>query len=111
MDETIVSSNKKFKVLIKTGKIPLQMKGKKTPHISACVTINVAGDSFRPFIILPNKASLKGLEEFQNQAYFASSSSGWITKNVFTMFVTAFIADTLHYRLTLLNYVINTFYF
>ena len=84
MDETMVSSKKKFKVLCGKQQHGLVMSDKVFPHMTACITIGVCGHVMKPLFILPNKKKIDGLEEFEMDAYFASSISGWMNKRLFT---------------------------
>ena len=101
MDETMVSSQRKFKVVVTNGRTPLSESQQVCPHITACVTIGAAGYVMKPLYIIPNKKTLKGLEIFDGQAYFASSSSGWMNKNIFTYWGLLFLAEMSIYRLSL----------
>lgn len=107
MDETMVSSNKKFKVLIRKGHLPITMSPGKLPHVTACISINGDGGKLKPLVILPNKATLKGLEDFTNYFYFASSNSGWMNKDIFLMFSLIFVSEMQHYRLLLPSAIRN----
>lgn len=55
----------------------------------------------KSLVIRPNKSSLKGLESFADKMHFASSSMGWVNKNIFIMFSLRFVADIQYYRLIL----------
>ena len=101
MDETMASAKKKFKVLVTKNHRPLTVSPQKLPHITACVTIGATGYVMKPLYILPKKKTLKGLEIFNGIAYFASSSSGWMNKNLFTYWGLLFIAEMSIYRLGL----------
>ena len=70
-------------------------------HITACVTIGACGYLIKPMFILPNKRKIDGLEEFQMDAYFASSISGWMNKKLFTYWALCFLSEILIYRLQL----------
>ena len=101
MDETMVSSQKKFKVVVSNGRTPLSESPQVCPHITACVTIGAAGYVMKPLYIIPNKKTLKGLEMFDGKAFFASSSSGWMNKNIFTYWGILFLTQMSRYRLDL----------
>ena len=101
MDETMVSSKKRFKVLCKKGHVPLSTSDQIFPHITACITIGASGKVLKPMFILPNKKTLGGLEEFEGLAYFASSRSGWINRDLFTYWGLTFLSEISLYRLTL----------
>ena len=51
MDETSVSANKKFKVIVSKGRIPLSETDPLYPHMTACVTISASGHVMKPMII------------------------------------------------------------
>jgi hypothetical protein len=63
--------------------------------------MNAKGKVFKPLIILPNKKKLKELSEFEDFTNFATSISGWVTKDLFTVWVLCFVAELSLYRLTL----------
>lgn len=87
MDETMLSARKRLKVLARKGKLPLIPENIKLPHLTGCVTISASGHLFKPLIILPNKKTMRYLGKFTNHAYLASSSAGWMTKNLFSISV------------------------
>lgn len=101
MDETSISAKKRFKVLTLQGKIPLCCEQAKFPHLTGCVTIGAAGATFKPLLILPNKATIAGLEQLVDRVHISSTSSGWMNKNIFLLYCILFVADTLLYRLSL----------
>ena len=101
MDETMVSSKRKFKILCPKGANGLTVKGQVFPHITACVTICATGDMLKPYFILANKKTLRGLEEFQGYAHFGSSESGWMNKRIFVHWAMCFLSDILYYKLKL----------
>ena len=101
MDETMVSSNKKFKVLVTKGRIPLTEAPPIHPHITACVTIGAHGSVLKPLFILPNKKRLKELKRFEGLAYFASTPTGWMNGKIFTYWAYLFLAQISKYRLDL----------
>ena len=97
MDETMVSGNKRFKVFVSKGRVPLSEAESIYPHIIACVTISASGYAIKPSFIIP----FKKLEEVENFGYFASSSSVWINKNLFTNWWLLFLTEISRYRLSL----------
>ena len=101
MDETSLDSRKKFKVLCTQNRIPLTCSNMRLPHLTGCVTISATGRALRPLIILPKKKKLDDLVDFLDIANFATSTSGWITKHLFTFWVINFVAEIALYRLTL----------
>ena len=101
MDETMVDSNRKFKVLVTKGRTALSESPQICPHITACITIGAAGYVMKPLYIIPNKKTIKGLEMFNGMAYFASTKSGWMNKNIFTYWGVLFLVEISLYRLSL----------
>lgn len=101
MNETILTAKRRLKVLAKKGRLPLIPDMIKVPHITGRVAFTVKGHVFDPLIILPNKKTLRSLEDFQDYAYFASSNAGWMTKNIFVYFCVLLICQLSHYHLTL----------
>ena len=98
MDETMVSSRKRFKVLCTKGHVPLSTADQIFPHITACVTVSAGGKVLKPLFILPNKKTLGELEQFEGLAYFASSNSGWINRDLFTYWGLTFLSEISDYR-------------
>ena len=107
MDETMVSSRKRFKVLCTKGHVPLSTADQIFPHITACVTISTGGKVLKPMFILPNKKTLGELKELDGLAYFVSSNSGWINRDLFTYWGLTFLSEISLYRLTLPSHLRN----
>ena len=101
MDETMVTSRKKFKVLTRSGKLPLNVSQSKFPHITACICYSASGHMTVPLLILPNRAKLMDLQEFSNYFHFASTYSGWMNHDIFLIWCILFVSQISVYRLTL----------
>ena len=101
MDETMISSNKKLKILCPKDCSGLSVAEQTYPHITACITIGAKGIFMKPLIILPNKRTIKGLEEFTPNYHIASSLSGWMNKKIFTFWALCFLSEIMRYRLDL----------
>ena len=101
MDETMMSSRRKYKVLVTAGKLPLVTSQTKFPHITACLCFNAAGYKIKPLIIIPNKATIKGLEKHEENYHIASTVSGWMNRDVFFIWCLLFVCEITLYRLTL----------
>ena len=101
MDETMVSSNRKFKVVVTKGRSALTESPHICPHITACITVGAAGYVMKPLYIIPNKKTIKGLDAFNGTAYFASTKSGWMNKEIFTYWGLLFLSEISLYRLSL----------
>ena len=69
--------------------------------MTAAVTVNGAGHRVKPLFILPNKCTLRTLETFEDSAYFASSSTGWMTKGLFRYYAMTFVTELSLIRLRL----------
>ena len=70
MDETMLSSNKKLKVIVGNDKKhPLVVRPKSITHLTGVITINANGDYFKPLIILPKKKNWS-IENFFNQGTY-----------------------------------------
>ena len=101
MDETQLSFRKRMKVLCERSQRPLTTALPPLPHMTGAVTINGRGHRIRPLVILPNKKTLRSLEEFDGSMFFASSSSGWMTKVIFRYFAMIFVSELQVIRLRL----------
>lgn len=98
MDETMVSAKKKYKVLLKKGKLPLTTSPQTAPHITTCVSICAAGFYFEPFFILKSKKTLNDLEDFADMCTFGSSESGWMNRRLFIIWSIIFSCQASAYR-------------
>ena len=101
MDETMMSSRRKFKVLVQAGKLPLVTSQTKFPHITSCVCFSAAGYKTKPLIILPNKATIQKLERYEEYFHIASTISGWMNRDVFFIWCILFVCEISLYRLSL----------
>lgn len=102
MDETGISSNKRFKVVTPEGVFPVSPEDKQQVHITGIVTISACGKLFRPGIITPKLQNLPSeLAEFAEDADFYSSKTGWMTKEVFKLWTVNICHEIQQWRLTL----------
>jgi hypothetical protein len=101
MDETQLSARKRFRVLTGAGHLPLIKAEMKVPHLTGLCTISAGGAVFKSIIILKELKSLKSLADYTCLASFASSSSGWITGDLFLLFPIDFCAQLSVYQLSL----------
>ena len=67
MDETMVTANRRFKVLYPKDRSPLTESSPKYPHITACITIGATGDVLKPFFILQNTRKFLHFEKCSEQ--------------------------------------------
>ena len=105
-DETMLSTTYRGKVLVSVGE-PHQLlvkKAFKIPHITSMCVHTVTGVAVTPFLILPSLRNLPDeLKEFRDSgtAWFASSPSGWMTRDIFFIWTLHFINWLSVYRKTL----------
>lgn len=105
-DETMMSTTYRGKILLPDDDEPHSiLKNEfKVPHITALCVHNVIGVHPPPFIILPGIQHLPAeLNEFaeSGRAWFSSSTSGWMTRDLFFLFAIHFINWLSQYRTTL----------
>ena len=101
MDETIISSRKRLKVLAKKFQLPLTSYETKLPHLTGVITISATGKFFDPIVIVPNLKRLSSISQMFSNVYFCSSFSGWMTKNLFLYYCLNIISQISIYRLQL----------
>lgn len=104
-DETMLQPTVSRKVLVPDGMSrPLLPDELTLPHITAMCCCNVLGDKFPLFIVLKSLVKLPSdLLEFQmnGDAVFASSPSGWQTRDTFLFFAICFVNWLSMFRLKL----------
>lgn len=98
MDETYITAKRTLHRLAPKERQPLVTSLPFAPHMTGAVTINAAGQTIKPFVILSKKKTMRSLEQFTDSVYLASSTSGWMTKSLFRFFAMSFIADISHLR-------------
>lgn len=101
MDETMVDSNRKLKVITPEKTIPLTIDNSKYPHITGVVTVCADGFYLDPFIILLNKKTTKNIESFIENTFVVSTASGLMNKDCFIICALYFYAFITHYRMKL----------
>ena len=95
-DETMISFDKKLKVVVGNDVRRSIKKGDETnEHISCCVTINEAGDFFTPFIILQRKTISTTLQQlvFNGLVHIGGQENGWISQSGFFDWTKNFIKE------------------
>ena len=101
-DETNICLNSKNKVVVANNTYPVASPVKLTGHYTLMAAFNAAGDSVKPFVIIPNRSNFPmELKEFANDVCIASSTSGWMTAKLFTLWCHHFLQFLSTYRLTL----------
>lgn len=109
MDETMMSSKKKLKVIVPNQKLPFVVSPPVFPHITALVTICASGDHLNPLIILPNKKTSRNIEKLVDECLLASTEPEWMNKDSFILYSICFCSQITQYRLTLLTNIRNEF--
>ena len=104
-DETMLKAVLKKKVLAESSHDALLRKNSDIPHITGMCCHNVRGAHPPPMIILPNSIQNVPIElqEFDSSgdAWFASSKSGWMTRDIFLVWCINFINWLSIYRKSL----------
>jgi hypothetical protein len=84
---------KRFKVICDQGHLPLVIAFEHVPHLTGVV--------LTPIIILKNLQHLCELANYDTQCFFATSTNGWITKDLWVYYSLIFCAQISHSRLSL----------
>ncbi|EAX90359.1 hypothetical protein TVAG_435120 [Trichomonas vaginalis G3] len=92
MDESTVSSKRKFRVLSSNANRPVRPEHSQFPHITGVVTIFGDGSTMPPMFILPKKKKIDPQLEAYD-AFYTMSSSGWMNRFLFTVYCIYFIAE------------------
>lgn len=102
MDETGLSTNNKFKVVVPEGVFPVVPGGKnKEAHITGIVTFSAMGKVFRPGVILSKLRKLPDeLQQFAG-ADFYTSKTGWMTRELFELYALNLAHEVTRWRLEL----------
>lgn len=83
-DESVLNSNRVYKVLGKTRSQAVREKRSLKTHITGMFAFRAAGYVLPPYIILLNLIKLpQDLKPYEDHAMFASSATGWINRNLF----------------------------
>ena len=94
-DETMLKSVMRTKVLTHSGSDKILREESDIPHITSMCCHSVTGERVPPFIILPNSLMNLPLELQEyvsaDKAWFASSKSGWMNKDLFLIWSIHFI--------------------
>ena len=101
-DETMLFPSMKRRVVLPRNIVNEFIQAKVSlPHFTAMCTHNMYGKSLAPFIILPKLQNLPPeLKEFaeRGEITFASSNSGWETRETFLFLTICFINALSEYR-------------
>jgi hypothetical protein len=96
-----LNSRKRFRVLCQKGLLPLTTVLETVPHLTGLVSISAAGKVLEPVIVLRDLQKLGDLADFEGDCFFATSSSGWLTRDLWVYYAIVFSAQMSQYRLTL----------
>lgn len=99
-DETMLSSKRVFKAI--TNREQFHAVTNSIPsftHMTAMITICAGGERVPPMLILSNLQNLPhNIDNFKSLAWWGSSTSGWMTKSLFTTWCVNFAHWTTKYR-------------
>ena len=99
MDESGISTNRRFKVVIPDGYFPVTPECRREIHITGICTFSATGKLFRPGIILPAMRSLPTeLMGFTGDCDIYTSKAGWMTKSVFELWSMNFAHEVHQWR-------------
>ena len=102
MDETGLSTNRKFRVVVPDGMFPIVAEERKEIHLTGVVTFSSNGRLFRPGVILPGLKNLPvELQNMTTTCDFYTSQNGWMTKRVFDAFCVNLAHEVALWRLEL----------
>jgi hypothetical protein len=65
------------------------------------VSISGGGKVLKPIVILKSLQNLRELAEYEDHCFFATSATGWMTKDIWIYYALVFSAQISQYRLTL----------
>jgi hypothetical protein len=100
-DETQLNAAKRFKVICERNQLPLVTVLENVPHLTGMVTISGGGVVLEPLIILKNLQNLRDLADYETDCYFATSTNGWMTKDLWVYYALLFCTQISQYRLRL----------
>ena len=107
-DETFISFKKNYKVIQCGNYIPVVQK-EEANHLTGMICFNATGTVITPMIILPSLSNIPDeLINFQNECLFTSSSTGWITTNLWAVWAIHFVIEIRRYRLKLPPHIRNS---
>ena len=97
----MLTAKRRLKEPARRGELPLIPEAIKVPHLTGCVTFTASGYVFELLIILPNKKTLRTLDQYAGLAFFASYAAGWNTMNIFEYYALLLVCQLSQYRMTL----------
>ena len=101
-DETMLSAKRHYKGVTLEGVQAVAPIEEPTQHMSSLVTICASGAQVPQMIVLSGLKCLPpSLRQFESRCWFASSSNGWVTRNLFSIWAMNFCHWLSHYRLGL----------
>ena len=107
-DETMLSGKRRYKGVTLEGVRAIAPVDDMSHHMSALVTICANGTRVPQLFVLSRLCSLpESLRGLASRCWFASSSNGWITRNLFTLWAINFAHWLQIYRLQLPSEIRN----
>ena len=101
-DETMLAAKRRYKGVTLPGLQAIAPLEESTLHISSMVTISATGAQIPQLIVLPGLMNLpESLRRFTSRCWFASSSNGWMTRDLFLLWAINFSHWLTTYRLQL----------
>ena len=99
MDETSLSSNRKYRVIVPDGMFPVVPHERRDVHMTGIVTFSSGGKLFRTGIILPGLKNLPAeFGQLEQHCHIYSSRTGWMTKSTFELYALNLAAEVEHWR-------------
>ena len=112
VDETMLDTTLRQKVVVRSGIQSVVEQGfPNMPHITGMMACNVFGQGPPPLIIFKDLRCLPDeLKMFSDshEAWFSSTPSGYMTKDMFVFWTLCFINWLSHFRLTLSSHLHNS---
>lgn len=99
-DETFLNFKRDYKSIACGLANPVTPEDKGS-HMTAMVYFSASGDVIKPMIILPGiKKVPQNLNEYEEKALFTASRKGWMTSQLWEVFIMNFVSEIKMKRLT-----------
>jgi hypothetical protein len=100
-DETELKATKRFKIICEHDQLPLGTILENVRHLTGMVTIFGVVVVLEPLIILKNLQNLGDLTDYETACCFATSTNGWMTKDIWAYCALLFCTQMSQYGLRL----------
>lgn len=105
-DETALTTNRKFRVVVPANEFPIVENSKINTHITAMLTITPNAHVFPPFIILKDLSNIPhDLIDMIEHCSFISTMTGWMNTNAFTKWCIFICHQIQMWRTTMPHYL------